>query len=114
MLSFAVRELKCGCGIVISASHNAGAYNGVKCYGPDGCQITTGAAAEILAQINDLDIFAEHQYAVQNALCLWSDVPELMEAALRLYQGRAFYDGTGDLEPDFLARMTEKYGLVVL
>ena len=33
MLSYAVRELKCGCGIVISASHNAGAYNGVKCYG---------------------------------------------------------------------------------
>ena len=33
MLSFAVRELGCGCGIVISASHNAGAYNGVKCYG---------------------------------------------------------------------------------
>ena len=31
MLSFAVRELGCGCGIVISASHNAGAYNGVKC-----------------------------------------------------------------------------------
>ena len=36
MLSYAVRELGCGCGIVISASHNAGAYNGVKCYGPDG------------------------------------------------------------------------------
>ena len=30
MLSFAVRELGCGCGIVISASHNAGEYNGVK------------------------------------------------------------------------------------
>ena len=36
MLSYAVRELGCGCGIVISASHNAGAYNGIKCYGPDG------------------------------------------------------------------------------
>ena len=32
MLSYAVRELDCGCGIVISASHNAGEYNGVKCY----------------------------------------------------------------------------------
>ncbi len=30
MLSFAVRQLGCGCGIVISASHNAGAYNGIK------------------------------------------------------------------------------------
>ena len=30
MLSYAVRQLNCGCGIVISASHNAGEYNGVK------------------------------------------------------------------------------------
>ena len=37
MLSFAVRQLGCGCGIVISASHNSGEYNGVKCYGSDGC-----------------------------------------------------------------------------
>ena len=36
MLSFAVRQLGCGCGVMISASHNAGAYNGIKCYGPDG------------------------------------------------------------------------------
>ena len=39
MLSFAVRQLGCGCGIVVSASHNAGIYNGIKCYGPDGCQL---------------------------------------------------------------------------
>ena len=30
MLSYAVRQLNCGCGIVISASHNSGEYNGVK------------------------------------------------------------------------------------
>ena len=40
MLSYAVRAMDCGCGIVISASHNSGEYNGVKCYGPDGCQMT--------------------------------------------------------------------------
>lgn len=54
MLSYAVRELGCGCGIVISASHNAGAYNGVKCYGPDGCQMTDEPAAivsDIIATI---------------------------------------------------------------
>ena len=43
--SFAVRQLGCGCGIVVPASHNAGAYNGVKCYGPDGCQMTDEPAA---------------------------------------------------------------------
>ena len=57
MLSFAVRELGCGCGIVISASHNAGAYNGVKCYGPDGCQMTDEPAAIVTAKIATIDYF---------------------------------------------------------
>lgn len=57
MLSFAVRELGCGCGIVISASHNAGAYNGVKCYGPDGCQMTDEPAAIVTEKITAIDYF---------------------------------------------------------
>ena len=57
MLSFAVRELKCGCGIVISASHNAGAYNGVKCYGPDGCQMTDEPAAIVTEKISAIPYF---------------------------------------------------------
>ena len=57
MLSFAVRELGCGCGIVISASHNAGAYNGVKCYGPDGCQMTDEPAAIVTEKISTIAFF---------------------------------------------------------
>ncbi len=57
MLSFAVRELGCGCGIVISASHNAGAYNGIKCYGPDGCQMTDGPAAVVTEKISTVAYF---------------------------------------------------------
>ena len=57
MLSFAVRELGCGCGIVISASHNAGAYNGVKCYGPDGCQMTDEPAAVVTNKIAEIPYF---------------------------------------------------------
>ena len=57
MLSYAVRELGCGCGIVISASHNAGAYNGVKCYGPDGCQMTDDPAAIVTAKIAEIPYF---------------------------------------------------------
>ena len=57
MLSYAVRELGCGCGIVISASHNAGAYNGIKCYGPDGCQMTDAPAAVVTAKIGEIPYF---------------------------------------------------------
>ena len=57
LLSFAVRQLGCGCGIVISASHNAGAYNGVKCYGPDGCQMTDEPAAIVTAKIAEVPFF---------------------------------------------------------
>ena len=61
MLSFAVRELNCGCGIVISASHNAGVYNGVKCYGPDGCQMTDAPAAVVTAKIAEIPFFVPEE-----------------------------------------------------
>ncbi len=57
-LSFAVRELDCAAGVMVTASHNPSKYNGYKVYGDDGCQITTGAAAEILAEIEKTDIFS--------------------------------------------------------
>lgn len=57
MLSYAVRELHCGCGIVVSASHNAGAYNGIKCYGPDGCQMTDEPAAIVFNKISEIPYF---------------------------------------------------------
>lgn len=56
-LSFAVRELKCAAGIMITASHNSSEYNGYKVYGPDGCQATTEITREIQTEIKKLDIF---------------------------------------------------------
>lgn len=61
MLSFAVRRLGCGCGIVVSASHNAGAYNGIKCYGPDGCQMTDEPAAVVFREISAIEYFVPAQ-----------------------------------------------------
>ena len=58
-LSFAVRELGCSAGIVITASHNPSRYNGYKVYGSDGCQITTEAAAAIPAEIEKADMFED-------------------------------------------------------
>lgn len=58
-VSFGVRHLKTSAGVMITASHNPSKYNGYKVYGDDGCQITTEAAAEILEEIEKLDIFED-------------------------------------------------------
>ncbi len=58
-VSFAVRYLHASAGVMITASHNPSKYNGYKVYGSDGCQITTEAAKDILAQIDALDIFSD-------------------------------------------------------
>lgn len=53
-VSFATRYLHTSAGVMVTASHNPSKYNGYKVYGADGCQITTEAAAEILAEIEKL------------------------------------------------------------
>ena len=68
-LSFAVRELKCSAGIVITASHNPAQYNGYKVYGKDGCQITTEMANAILENIQTVDIFKDvHRVSFDESL----------------------------------------------
>ena len=57
MLSWAVRELKCSAGIVITASHNPAKYNGYKVYGEDGCQITLDVANTVIGKINAVEMF---------------------------------------------------------
>lgn len=58
-VSFATRYLHASAGVMITASHNPAKYNGYKVYGSDGCQITTDAAAEILNEIEKLDLFTD-------------------------------------------------------
>ncbi len=58
-LSYAVRELDCAAGIMVTASHNPSKYNGYKVYGADGCQITEEAAEQIIAEIAKLDVFED-------------------------------------------------------
>ena len=51
-LSFALRELGCIAGIVITASHNPAEYNGYKVYWEDGAQITYPKDHEIISEVN--------------------------------------------------------------
>lgn len=57
-LSFAVRELGCISGIVITASHNPPEYNGYKVYWEDGAQVTSPKDVQIIEQVNLVEDFA--------------------------------------------------------
>lgn len=57
-LSFALRELGCIAGIVITASHNPPEYNGYKVYWEDGAQITAPKDKEIIAEVNAVTDFS--------------------------------------------------------
>lgn len=56
-LSFAVRELKCQAGVMITASHNPKEYNGYKVYWEDGGQLVEPQASGIIEEVNDTDEF---------------------------------------------------------
>ena len=58
-LSFAVRELGCIAGIVVTASHNPAEYNGYKVYWDDGAQVTPPKDAEIIDEVNAVTDWAE-------------------------------------------------------
>lgn len=52
-LSFAVRELGCQGGIVITASHNPKEYNGYKIYDETGCQLVDDKIARVIKKIKE-------------------------------------------------------------
>lgn len=58
MLSFALRDLGCTAGIVVTASHNPPEYNGYKVYWEDGAQITYPKDKEIIGEVNAITDYA--------------------------------------------------------
>ena len=58
-LSFAVRELKCQAGVMITASHNPKKYNGYKVYWEDGGQLVEPQASGIVSEVNNVDEFSD-------------------------------------------------------
>ena len=64
-----------------------------------------------VAEWGDVDALADFQYMISKPLCLVCDDAELLEAALRVYQGRALYDG--GLTEEQLLPLCARYGLLI-
>ena len=60
--------------------------------------------------LEDLAAFSDCQYAVSNPLCILCEDEQLLEKALRCYQGRALYKGS--LPENALLPLAQKYGLI--
>ena len=58
-LSFAVRNLGCTAGVMITASHNPPKYNGYKVYWDDGSQIVSPRDKDIIAKVRAVENYAE-------------------------------------------------------
>ncbi len=85
VVSFAVRELKCDGGICITASHNPSEYNGFKCYGGDGCQMTDFDAGEVSACMDKLDIFDDVKHGDFEALLAEGKIEMISEDVCQTY-----------------------------
>ena len=59
----------------------------------------------------DIDALTDVQYLLTKPLCLVCDDAELLEAALRVYQGRALYEGV--LPEAALLPLSARYGLLI-
>ncbi len=85
VVSFAVRELKCDGGVCITASHNPSEYNGFKCYGADGCQMTDFDAGEVSACMDKLDIFEDVKHGDFDKLLAENKIEYISEEVCQTY-----------------------------
>ncbi len=67
-LSFAIRELGCKSGVVVTASHNPKEYNGYKAYWTDGAQVTPPHDKNIIDEVNKITSFDEVKFSKNDAL----------------------------------------------
>ena len=109
MLSFAVRELGCTAGVVLTASHNPPEYNGYKVYWADGAQVVAPRDRGIIEQVNAVANFGEIQRMEKAEAMekgLFSFIGEQVDEAFdRNVQAQL-------MNPEMIARMGDKLNIV--
>ncbi|MCU0354033.1 MAG: phospho-sugar mutase [Cytophagales bacterium] len=98
-LSFAVRELKCHSGVVITASHNPKEYNGYKAYWNDGGQVIAPHDKNIIAEVKKIRSVDEVKFA-GNAALIEKIGPELDAKYRRMIIGNTVF-------PDVIKRQSD-------
>lgn len=102
MLSYAVRELGCTSGIVVTASHNPAKYNGYKAYGADGAQLSVENSQKVLDLVNEVNMFSsvrlcDFDEAVREGTIEYIG-DELIEKYLEAVKSRSIERVKGDLK----------------
>ncbi len=67
-LSYAVRELKCQAGIVITASHNPKEYSGYKVYGEDGAQLISPDDKAVIEEVRKIQSIDDIKFTANREL----------------------------------------------
>ncbi|MDA3943312.1 MAG: phospho-sugar mutase [Bacteroidetes bacterium] len=67
-LSFAIRELNCQSGVMITASHNPKEYNGYKAYWEDGGQLIAPNDKNVIAEVEQINSLADVKFDAKNEL----------------------------------------------
>lgn len=78
-LSFAIRTLKCHCGVVVTASHNPKEYNGYKVYWQDGGQIVPPHDKNIITEVQKISKITEVNFTAKPELIhsIGNDIDEV-------------------------------------
>ena len=91
-LSFAVNELNCHAGIVLTASHNPPEYNGYKVYWTDGGQIVPPQDKSIIDEVNSLE-FSDINFNAKPAL-----ISEIGAEVDKAFWKASIKNGTFDIQ----------------
>ena len=100
-LSFAIRELGCKSGVVLTASHNPREYNGYKAYWDDGAQVVPPHDKNIIAEVNAIEGIEAVKFDKNESLIreISSEIDEpYMQAILDLTLAKEAVDRQSDLK----------------